>query len=101
MAESDDKLGIKLDVAGHQMSITIPRDMEELYRRAGKYINQRINVYANMYPDRDKDQFLRMAIIDIALAHELSEVKNDTQPYELLLAQLNAEIEEVLEVKQI
>lgn len=97
--DTDEKLGIKLDIAGHQISITIPRNMEEFYRRAGKHINQRINIYANMYPDCEKEQILYMALVDIALAYELSENKNDIEPYCKLLKDLTSEIEEVLEEK--
>lgn len=94
--DTDDKLGIKLDIAGHQVSITIPRNMEEYYRRAGKHINQRINIYADMYPERDKEQILYMALVDIALSYELSEERNDVEPYCNLLNKLTSEIEETL-----
>jgi len=96
MADNNDRLGIKLDIGRRSISVTIPRNMEQLYRDAGKLINQRINTYATRYPDKDHEQFLCMALIDIALMYKRNEAKNNTQPYDAAITQLTSEIEELI-----
>ena len=96
-----EKLAIKLEIGRQQISVNIPRNMEEAYRRAGKLINQRLNIYSTMYPQKDQEQLLCMALIDIALSLHLSENKHDAEPYKELMARLTSEIEEELGEKEI
>lgn len=101
MAEGiSDKLGIKLEIGRQQVNVNIPRELEEAYRRAGKLINQKINLYASTYPQKDYEQLLCMTLVDVALSYQLSENKNDVGPYKDALTQMTAEIEDALEEKE-
>lgn len=99
MANISDKLGIRLEIGHHTMSVNIPRDMEEIYRAAGKLINQKINTYSVMYPQKDYEQVLSMVLVDISLSYKLSENENNTAPYLQSIDQLTKEIEETLNNK--
>eukprot|EP00825_Cyclidium_porcatum_P024516 TRINITY_DN26921_c0_g1_i1.p1 TRINITY_DN26921_c0_g1~~TRINITY_DN26921_c0_g1_i1.p1 ORF type:complete len:381 (-),score=49.20 TRINITY_DN26921_c0_g1_i1:144-1286(-) len=99
MTEEREKFTIKLQVGRRTISVTIPRDMEELYRSADKLINDKVNTYASMYPGKDYEQFLCMALIDIALSFRLTEKRNDTSPYAETIGKLTSEIEDVLDEK--
>jgi hypothetical protein len=96
MAEEREKLTIKLQVGRRTITVTIPREMEEVYRSADKLINDKVNTYASMYPTKDYEQFLCMALIDIALSFRLVEKRNDTNPYDVTIGKLTSEIEDVL-----
>lgn len=100
MAEERERFTIKLQVGRRTISVTIPRDMEEVYRSADKLINDKVNTYASMYPGKEYEQFLCMALIDIALSYRLTEKRNDTMPYTDTIVKLTSEIEDVLGVKK-
>ncbi len=92
----DNKLGIRLDVGGKTIQLTIDRDMEEMYRKAGTLINQKLRSYASIYPDREKEQIYCMTLIDIAVNYQYVSTQNDTEPYRVVLEQMASEIEGAL-----
>ena len=95
MAEvKNDRLHIRLHVYDEEIEVTID---EELYRRAAKLITDRYNAYAQAYKGRKGEHTIAlMTLIDIALLHERERSKNDTAPYDDVLAKLTSEIEEAL-----
>ena len=98
MAEvNNDRLHIRLHVYDEEVEVTIRRSDEELYRRAAKLITDRYNAYAQAYKGRKGEHTIAlMTLIDIALLHERERSKNDTAPYDDVLAKLTSEIEEAL-----
>lgn len=96
MAGLNDKLGIKLEIGNETIGVNVPRDKEQAYRVAGKLINQKINTYKALYPQKEYQTILAMTLIDIALAYELNEDKNSTAPYLQSIEKLTKEIEETL-----
>lgn len=96
MAE-DNKLTIRLNLYDTVLSVRIPREDEEYYRKSAKLINEIVNSYSALFKGRKSDkEILYMALVDIALRYEKNEGRNDTQPYDLVLEKLTSEIEEVL-----
>ncbi len=96
MAE-DNKLTIRLNLYDTVLSVRIPREDEEYYRKSAKLINEIVNSYSALFKGRKSDkEILYMALVDIALRYEKNEGRNDTQPYNLVLEKLTSEIEEVL-----
>ena len=70
MAEQNSKLQIRLHVYDTDLSVSIPREDEEYYRRAAKLITDTVNTYAKVYKGRKSDKdVLYMALIDIALRY--------------------------------
>lgn len=98
MAEaSNEKLHISLNVYDEKIEINVKREDEELYRAAAKLITSRYNAYAQAYKGRKSDHTIGlMSLIDIALMYQREKSKNDTQPYDDILARLTSDIEEAL-----
>lgn len=97
--EVNDRLSIRLDIGGNKIQLTIPRQEEEIYRKAGLLINQKLNAYSEAYSDRDKEQLYCMALIDIATNYQRAAGRNDTEPFKTLLNNITAEIETALNEK--
>ena len=77
--------------------MTIPRQDEEYYRKAAKLITDRYNAYAQDYKGKKGEHTIAlMTLIDISLLFERESAKNDTAPYDDILAKLTSEIEEAL-----
>ena len=93
----EDKLQIRLHVYDTDLTVRIPREDEEYYRKSAKLIDDIVNSYTKIYKGRKSDkEILYMALLDVALRYEKEEGKNDTQPYNEILEKLTAEIEDAL-----
>lgn len=79
------------------MSVTIPREDEEYYRKCAKLITSIVNSYSAVFKGRKSDkEILYMALIDIALRYEKKTGAGDVAPYNNILVKLTSEIEEAL-----
>ena len=98
MAEQEqDKLLIRLQVYDTDLSVRIPREDEEYYRKSAKLIDDIVNSYAKIFKGRKSDkEILYMALIDVALRYEKESDRNDTKPYDDILEKLTSEIEDAL-----
>ncbi|MGO5245098.1 cell division protein ZapA [Prevotella sp. LCP21S3_D2] len=95
--QTQDKLQIRLHVYDTDLSVRIPREDEEYYRKSAKLIDDIVNSYTKIYKGRKSDkEILYMSLLDVALRYEKEEGKNDTQPYNEILEKLTAEIEDAL-----
>ena len=95
--QTQDKLQIRLHVYDTDLSVRIPREDEEYYRKSAKLSDDIVNSYTKIYKGRKSDkEILYMALLDVALRYEKEEGKNDTQPYNEILEKLTAEIEDAL-----
>ena len=98
MAEVDnEKLKITLHVYDEEIQVAVKRSDEEFYRAAAKLITDRYNAYAQAYKGKKGEHTIAlMTLVDIALMYEREHGRNDTAPYNGLLAKLTSEIEEAL-----
>ena len=98
MAEvNKEKLHIRLHVYDEEIEVTVNRSDEEYYRAAAKLITDRYNAYAQAYKGRKSDHTIALiSLIDIALMYQRERGKNDTVPYDNILARLTSEIESAL-----
>ena len=103
MAEvNNEKLHIRLHVYDEEIEVTIKRSDEEFYRKAAKLITDRYNAYSQAYKGKKGEHTIAlMTLIDVALMYERERGKNDTAPYQDILAKLTSEIEEALESENI
>ena len=103
MAEvNNEKLHIRLHVYDDEIEMTVKRSDEEYFRRAAKLITDRYNAYAQAYKGKKGEHTIAlMTLIDVALMYERERGKNDTAPYQDILAKLTSEIEEALESENI
>ena len=98
MAEQEqDKLLIRLHVYDTDLSVRIPREDEEYYRKSAKLLDAIVNSYTMILKGRKSDkEILYMALIDVALRYEKESDRNDTKPYDDILEKLTSEIEDAL-----
>lgn len=97
MSGQKEKQHITLHIYDRDIAIRIPREQEELYRAAGKLINERMNTYFNAFKgNKDAKEIIYYAMIDIALKYVTEEKRNDVSPYNDTLTQLSSEIAEAL-----
>ena len=97
MTEETDKITIRLHIYDTDISVTVPRKDEALYRRDAELINERLNAYYNQFKRFKSDKEIHyFAMIDIGLRSQVMLQRNDTKPYNDLLTQLTSEIEDVL-----
>ena len=68
MAEQEqDKLLIRLHVYDTDLSVRIPREDEEYYRKSAKLIDDIVNSYTKIFKGRKSDkEILYMALIDVS-----------------------------------
>ena len=93
----EDKLQIRLHVYDTDLTVRIPREDEEYYRKSAKLIDEIVNSYAKIFKGRKSDkEILYMSLLDIALRYEKESGRNDTAPYHDILTRLTAEIEDTL-----
>lgn len=94
----DNKLTIRLHVYDTDLTVRIPREDEEYYRKSAKLIDEIVNSYTKIFKGRKSDkEILYMALIDVALRYEKESSRNDTEPFVDILEKLTAEIEETLD----
>lgn len=99
--KKEGKLGIRLHVYDTDMSVMIPREEEEFYRKAEKLITDTVNTYASYFNgSKTVKDLLYMALIDIALRLEKNEYHANVTPYTNLLSKLTSEIEEALQERE-
>lgn len=96
--EVNDKITIRLELHDQELPVTIPREGEELTRRAARLINETLNPYFETYAGQRKDtEILYMAMLNIALQLEKERRRNDSQPFVDTLSKITSEIEDVLQ----
>ncbi len=80
-----------------KIAVKVPRDEEELYRRAEKVINSKVNTYNEILNGRRSEKEILFAVmLDIAVSLEREARRNDTGPFSEILDKLTGEIEEAL-----
>ncbi|WP_321518530.1 cell division protein ZapA [uncultured Bacteroides sp.] len=98
----NDKIKINLQMADESFTMTINRDEEELYRKAAKQVNDRMNVYRSKYKPSGvpgakvygQKDFLAMVAFDFACNNLKLEEKNDTSPFTNKIEELTQDLEE-------
>lgn len=82
------------------ISVTVPQEDEPLYRKDAELINELLNVYFDTYKGRKGDKEITyFAMIDLGLRLQRELLRNDTRPYDDILAELTSEIETELKQK--
>ena len=95
--ETGNKLRITIHVYDTDLSVNVPRDEEEYYRKGAKLITDIVNSYASHIKGVKSDkELLYMALIDIALRYEKEAAHNDVKPLNDILTKLTSEIEEAM-----
>lgn len=100
MTEAEQKTRtIRLHIYDTDITVKVLQDDEALYRKDAELINQLLNAYFDAYKGRKGDkEIIYYAMIDLGLRLQRELMRNDTKPYDDILAQLTSEIE--IELKQ-
>lgn len=87
--EKDDSLTINLKVFELQepLCLTVPRDKEELYRKAASHMNAAIKQYRQRYQTRPLEQLIAMAMLSVSVQSQALADNKDILP---LLSELEA-----------
>lgn len=92
-----DKLRITIHVYDTDLTVFVPREDEEHYRKGAKLITDVVNSYSGHFRGKKSEkEILYMALIDIALRYQKETVKHDAIPFLDVMTKLTSEIEEVL-----
>ena len=96
MEHLNDKLVIKLMIGNQIYPISVKREQEEIFRKAAKDINEKLQRYQTTYPNQGYEKYMSIALLDFAVKVLQLENSNETAPFNKTLEQLTAEIEETL-----
>ncbi len=99
MEKVSEKFVIHLLIGDQTYPFTIPRDREEIFRKASVQINDKLNKYKVAYPHQGNEKYMSVALLDFAVKALQLEKGNDTAPFTTSIEQLTKEIEEVLQNK--
>jgi len=80
MKEKDDKFIINVQIGGFRMPLGIPREDEELYRKAEKLANKQLDKFTKLYSQRPTEQVLIMVAFQLAVMVSKKELIEDTVP---------------------
>ncbi|MDM8154271.1 cell division protein ZapA [Bacteroides gallinaceum] len=89
----DGKLKIHLRIDNGLYPLVIDREKEELYRKAAKQIDYKLNKYRSMYPEFSPTRHWAMAALELSFENVAMKDRNDTRPYAEKLKQLSDDID--------
>ena len=96
MNNENEKFNITITVAGEKFPLHIRRTEEELYRRAAKMIDEKLNFYRSKYGEGIADKQLKMVALNIALNLVKTENTQDATPIFERLERLDQEVQQLL-----
>lgn len=95
--ERNEKFDIHISIANMEFPLTINRKDEELYRKAAKEINTKLNLYKARYADLSQEYYIAMVAFDFARMALQYKSKGDVSPYAEGLTKLTDDIKKFLD----
>jgi cell division protein ZapA len=92
----DDKLSIRVNVAERYYPLRIDRNDEERIRLAARLINDKVTQYKQHYADKDMQDFLAMASLQMVIKMLELENQQDDTPIVEAVKDLDKKLEELL-----
>lgn len=90
-------INIKVNIEGNTIPITAQSPEEEqTYRKAASLLQARIQKYRNLYPNLKNEMYYSMAMLITAVDAVRAEDRQDTEPYTLMMKDLEKEIDVLL-----
>ncbi len=94
---TEKKRRITIHLYDTDLSVNIPVNEEEYYRKGAKLISDVMNSYSTHFKGIKSDkEIMYMALIDIALRYEKETARKDMTPLNDILSKLTSEIEEAM-----
>ena len=75
---------------------TVPREKEELFRKAADMINSKFNVYRTAQTNHSADRYSTTVLVDFAMQILQMQQEKSVDPLVASMKQLNLEVEEAL-----
>jgi cell division protein ZapA len=92
-----ERINITLHIYDTNISVSVPREDEELWRKAAQLIDERMNDFFGKYKNSRVDTEIRYYVmLDIALKYISEARHNDIAPITNILSRLSSDIDEVL-----
>lgn len=96
-AVTEKKRRITIHLYDTDLSVNIPANEEELYRKGAKLISDVMNSYSTHFKGiKSEKEIMYMALIDIALRYEKEADRKDFMPLNDILSKLTSEIEDAM-----
>lgn len=92
----DDKLSIRVNVAERYYPLRIDRNDEERIRMAARLINDKVAQYKLHYADKDMQDFLAMASLQMVIKMLELENQQDDTPIVEAVKDLDKKLDELL-----
>ncbi|MBN2743652.1 cell division protein ZapA [Breznakibacter xylanolyticus] len=92
----DDKLSIRVNVAERYYPLRIDRSDEERIRLAARMINDKVSQYQQHYADKDMQDFLAMASLQMVIKLLELENQQDETPLMEAMKNLDKKLDELL-----
>lgn len=96
MPNTSDKQQIRLLINNQPYMYTVPREKEELFRKAADMINSKFNVYRTAQPNHSADRYSTTVLVDFAMQILQMQQEKSVDPLVASMKQLNLEVEEAL-----
>jgi hypothetical protein len=92
------KLNIKVSIEGIELPLTVnSTEEEEIYRRSATLIQQRLRTLRDRYPNLPSDKYYyAMVLLNTAVDAVRTADSVSAQPYQDMMADLEAELNETL-----
>ena len=87
---------ITVNIDGHSMRMTIPRNEEIIYRNAAKLLNERITNFRMNYSTLDLLTVLKMAAFETAVGNQLGYFQEDAAPLVEKVKEWSQRIDDIL-----
>lgn len=91
------KQHITLQLDAHHISLNIPADAEEVYRRAADLLNQKYRFYLKKMPLKTAEQIWVYVALDMSVNLHNDAFAHSLEPIDQKIQQLNEQIQQTLD----
>lgn len=99
MTDNSNRFVIQLMIGNKMHPISIARDQEEIFRKASRQINEKLNRYRANYPNQPAEKYMSIALLDFAVRVLQLEDNADCRPLMDNIRTLCSEVEHALNVQ--
>lgn len=99
--QTEEKISINLNISDRYYPFKILAEKEELIRKAGKTINDAIAQVKKAYTDKDAQDLLAIASLQIIIKYIENESNTDISPYIKTLKEINEELDDLIKKEKI
>lgn len=92
----DDNLKINVQISGLRLPLLIPRNDEEMYRKAEKMVVRYIDLFQKQYRQRPTEEILILVAFKIAVLVSKQELSEDIIPLADKIQSLDQELDALL-----